>query len=118
MVIATISDKKRISAIVDYLTKKIPLGDSFVHLKRINTRASTSRLILLQADENGDESARIAHTLEPFGEELQQFLKENSLCDLQIQEVPATRPLNRQQFENASTFWPVHFYEDKQYVNC
>lgn len=117
VVTAAISDKKKISTIVNYLSKAIPFGDSLIYLKRLNTRTLPSRLIIVpSAVKDDDESRRLARTLEPFGDELQNFIKENDLCDLKIQKVPATRPLNRQQFEKASALWPVHFYEDKQYV--
>ncbi|KAH9396625.1 adenosine deaminase, tRNA-specific 3, partial [Tyrophagus putrescentiae] len=119
VVTAAISDKKKISTIVNYLSKAIPFDDSLIYLKRLNTRTLPSRLILVPSVvKDDDESERLARTLEPFGDELQNFIKENDLCDLKIQKVPATRPLNRQQFEKASAQWPVHFYEDKHITKC
>jgi hypothetical protein len=90
--ISKIKTKTKISEIVNYLTKRIPLKN-LNHLKRI------------KAQENNQN--------EEIEEDIKRYLSENDLLPLQRRSVPLRAPLTRSQYEISAKLWPINYYENK-----
>jgi len=100
--ISNIKTKTKISEIVNYLTKRIPLK-SLNHLKRIKAQENSYEVIIGLNDTQNEE----------IEEDIKQYLSENDLLPLERRSVPLRAPLTRSQYEICAKLWPINFYENK-----
>jgi hypothetical protein len=98
VLISKIKTKTKISQIVNYLTKRIPLKN-LNHLKRIKAQENSYEVIIGLNEE--------------IEEDIKRYLSENDLLPLQRRSVPLRAPLTRSQYEISAKLWPINFYENK-----
>uniref|UniRef100_A0A0B6Y6V9 CMP/dCMP-type deaminase domain-containing protein n=1 Tax=Arion vulgaris TaxID=1028688 RepID=A0A0B6Y6V9_9EUPU len=107
--VANITDKKQTARIIKELAIRAPLGD-LQHLKRVRSltgKEGSLQIVLYKAasDESCVKSdSRICtdvHNIEGLGSPY-------------LVKVPATLPLTRYQYNQATQFWPVNFHENKE----
>ncbi len=106
--VAKIKEKKTISPLVQTLAKHLPLNSQHLFLKRVNAGASV--IICIEDTASSEDELR-----QNLGEAVwNQLIQVGLVVPLLQSEIPAIAPQTRAQFENAKTYWPCHFHEDKR----
>lgn len=111
-----ILDKKQTMKIIGKLNSVYPVK-GFEHLKRVKcckSQGSGLHVILCLKDQLPEEFLKKRLTL-------QEIFDSDSLPEMELLigqpylvQVPASAPLTRKQFNEASLYWPVNFHEEKR----
>lgn len=98
-----IEDKQKLSAAIEKLTQLFPPEASLLHLKRVKPPV---------AKDDGFQIV-ISHVDQTTKQDIESKLNEIEYVQVQVQQVPKSKPLTRPQFEFAKKLWPVNFFENK-----
>ncbi|CAG2175972.1 unnamed protein product, partial [Oppiella nova] len=104
---ATIADKTKITQIVDFLSKTIPLKD-FNHLKRVKSKDNSFEVIVCLNDKLN----------KPLLEEINDFLSQNNLLPVKTTIVAKNAPKNQIQYELSTKLWPISYHPNKYIEKC
>lgn len=115
--IATLGDKRRLSQFIQEINKTFPLP-AFQHLKRVRNGEvflfPVSRLHL----PDDDEIVNPDRCKDQVKKHLMEHKFQESLIDIcsniRVQDVPATAPQLKSQYEEAVQLWPCKFHEEKE----
>ncbi|XP_060554753.1 probable inactive tRNA-specific adenosine deaminase-like protein 3 [Ruditapes philippinarum] len=104
--ICEVTDKKKTSEILRYLTFKYPL-DQYPHIKRVKsgkTNGLATVQVIICEKRLFSSADDVRSVLEPF---------KDSIGKIGVLKIPSCPPLTRDQFNSCIQYWPVNFHENK-----
>lgn len=101
--VGTIIDKQTTKKIMTIFKETYPMLIELGHLKRVKSSIDSSLDFIICSEEH--------KTLDELSKDIN---INNFLTNIRIEKVPAFSPLTKNQFQQASIFWPCTFHEDKK----
>ncbi|KAL4238225.1 adenosine deaminase [Mactra antiquata] len=105
--VCQLTNKKRTSDLLRFLSTKYPLSEH-PHVKRVKSTKSTDNTTTVQV-------VICEHSADLTCDVIKSTLTEFTDCIgcIGVVKIPSTAPLTRKQYEVATQYWPVNFYENK-----